>query len=160
MQRCFTLPLFLIGFFVATIFSGCATGPQPNLEVSVINLQFANATLLESQLSVEVRISNSGPEPVVVDGGAHKLYLNGHYLGQGLTSEKVAVPRLGSAVQTVELNLQNLRFAPLLRELAAKQVFSYKIESTVYVERGGRTRSVQTQSEGMLDITALTGQEL
>lgn len=146
-----------LAFLCTLLFAGCATGPQPKLDVSVVNLAFANATLLESRLTVDVRLSNSGPTPITIDGGSHKLYLNGHYVGQGLTDQKTTVPRLASAIQSVELNLQNLRFAPLLRELAAKQIFSYKLESTIYIEHSGRTRTLQTQSEGMLDITALTG---
>lgn len=158
MNKLLSLRLFWLGLFVAVFLSGCATAPQPNVEVSVINLQFANATLLESQLTVDVRISNSGPTPIAIDGGAHKLYLNGHYVGQGLTDQKTTVPRLGSATQTVQLNLQNLRFAPLLRELAAKQIFSYKLESAIYLEN--KIRPLKTETEGTLDISALTGQEL
>lgn len=151
-----SLCLLWFGIFTASLFSGCATGSHPDLELSIINLQFSNATLLESQLNVEVRISNSGQTPITVDGGSHKLYLNGHYIGQGLTDENTIVPRLGTATQSVSINVQNLRVAPILRELAAKQIFTYKLESAIYLEN--KSRPLKTQSQGTLDISSLTGQ--
>jgi LEA14-like dessication related protein len=133
-----------------TIFlAGCTTLQQP-MSVSMVNVQFSNATVFESTAVFTLRINNENPEPLILEGGVHKIYLNGIYVGEGLSNQNLEVPRLSSAVQTVVVHLNNLRLATRIKPVIESQSFDYRISSVFYTSQP-KTRSHVT-SEGRLDL--------
>jgi hypothetical protein len=87
-------------------------------------------------------------------GAAHRIYLNGLYVGSGFSSEPVQVPRLGSVTQPVTVHLSNLVLATRIKSVIESKSFSYRIESVFYGESWlSRTRSM---SEGRLDLKDFT----
>jgi len=131
---------------------GCQTRPGP--AVSLVNVRFTQATVFETTASFTLRLSNETPEPMLLDGGAHKIYLNGLYVGEGLSGETLDLPRLGTATQEVTVHLSNLRMVTRIKPIIESRSFDYRIKSVVYGKSpAGRMRSV---SEGRLDLKDFT----
>lgn len=96
-----------------------------------------------------VRVENATPQPLALQGGVYKLYLDGTYLGKGLSGEAVQVPRLSSTTVPVLLHLSNLRLASRIRSIAEGQKLDYRLESTVFFANGRRSGCLR---EGSLDL--------
>jgi LEA14-like dessication related protein len=138
------------------LLAGCAT-PQDNgdFDVTMVNVRSANGSEGEVQLAFTLRLQNASPAPVTVDGAAHKIYLNGIYIGQGLTNERIEVARLATATQQVTVNLSTFRLAWALSKVYRTQKADYRVESTIYAAEGGRTRRIHAHKEGAVDLNEL-----
>ena len=135
-------------FAAALLLAGCTTLHPP--EISLVNVQFTDATAFESTVRFTLRIANETPEPLVINGGVHKIYLNGLYIGEGLSSEEISLPRLATGTQTVTVHLSNLRLATRIKPLIESKRFDYKIASLIFATSpSGRIRCT---SEGRLDL--------
>jgi LEA14-like dessication related protein len=131
----------------ALLLTGCRTVQGPGL--SLVNVQFAGVTAFESTAQFTLRITNPSPEPLRLTGGTHKIYLNGIYVGEGLSNEAVTLDRLSTVTQVVTVHLSNLRLATRIRPLVESRTFEYRIESVFYAAGAGRSGST---SEGRLDL--------
>ena len=64
------------------LFAGCALfGPKPDAEVSLVDLNFTGMTLFETTADVAVRVENRNPDPITVEGGVHRVSVDGTDLG-------------------------------------------------------------------------------
>jgi LEA14-like dessication related protein len=130
----------------------CRTGPGP--AISLVNVRFAEATAFETTATFTLRLSNETPEPMQLDGGVHKIYLNGLYVGEGLNSDTLDLPRLGTATQEVTVHLNNIGMATRIKPIIESRSFDYRIKSLLYGKSpGGHLRSA---SEGRLDLKDFT----
>ena len=115
-----------------------------------MNVRFTQATAFETTATFTLRLSNETPEPLQLDGGAHKIYLNGLYVGEGLSGDTLDLPRLGTATQDVTVHLSNLRMVTRIKPIIESKSFDYQIKSVVYGKSpAGRMKSA---SEGRLDL--------
>jgi LEA14-like dessication related protein len=147
LRRCLLGCLLLI--------SGCATLPDSEeLEVSLVDVRPVEATAWETTAQFTVRLQNSSPDPMTLDGGAYKIYLNDTYVGQGLSGERVELPRLGTATQVVTLHLKNFTLARKIYGASKTLQASYRVRSTLYVlsKEGRGSRTLRTTKEGSLDL--------
>jgi len=138
--------------------AGCTTVPETeDLDVSLVTVRSGEVTPWETTGHFVVRLQNAGPTPLVLEGGVHKIYLNGTYVGQGLSNERVEIPRLGTTTQTLTVHLKNFTLARKLYGASQTLQASYRIRSTLYVasEPGGRARSIRAAKEGSLDLREL-----
>lgn len=138
------LPLLLLSVFLG----GCATVDHVN--VSLVNVRFTDATVLETTAVFTVRINNETPGPLMLDGAVHRIYLEGLYVGEGLSNEKLEVPRLSSVTQNLEVHLSNLRLATRIKPIIESKIFDYKVRSVIYTQPSGGKFHVS--SEGRLDL--------
>lgn len=131
----------------------CATfRSSEGLNVSITNIGFAESTLFETNLKVTVRIANETAVPLLLEGGVHKIYLNGLYVGEGLSNETLEIPRLSSTTQTVTTHLQNLSLLTRIRGIIDSQRVDYRIVSTIYVKENGRSVSFRVARDGTVDL--------
>ena len=148
--RLFAL-LVLIG-----LLTGCATTRDDgDFEVTLVSIRSASGSEGEVQLAFTLRLQNASPAPITVDGAAHKIYLNGIYIGQGLTNERIEVARLATATQQVTVNLSTFRLAWALSKVYRTQQANYRVESTIYAAEGGSTRRIRAHKEGAVDLNEL-----
>lgn len=144
------------GFIIAGLIAfvgGCASPTRDTgIDVTLANLRFTGVTVMETTAEFLVRIENSNPQPLLLQGGVFQLYLNGTYLGKGLTGDTIEVPRLSSVTQPVQLHLSNLRLAARLRSIVEGQKLDYRLQSTVYQAGNRRLTCVR---EGVLDLKDL-----
>ncbi len=132
---------------------GCTTyRPGAELKVSLVNVRFAQSTVLETTAIFTVRLQNESPEPVTISGGVHKFYLDGACIGEGLSNETFALPRLDSATQDLTVHLRNLTVARKLKPILEQKRFDYRVESTLYQEQDGRRGRTKISNAGQLDL--------
>lgn len=137
------LPLFL---------AGCAS--QSPVSVGIVNVRLTDVTAFETTTTFTLRFSNESHEPVELTGGVHKIYLNGFYIGKGLSSETIAVPRLETAKQDVTVHLSNIAMITRIKPIIESESFGYRIESLLYGK--SRMDRMRTVSEGRLDMKDFT----
>jgi LEA14-like dessication related protein len=122
----------------------------------LVNLRFAQATVLETTVVADIRFENVAPADLEITGAAHKIVVNGRRLGRGLASTPITVPRLGSSIQSVEVRLGHLSVAKTLDEVARSHLVDYEIDSTLYVRTpGGRERSMKLHRKAILDLSRM-----
>ena len=143
------LGLLLVGLWLG----GCATFSRaPALGVSLVDLRPTAASVLETTAGLTVRMVNETPVPFALTGSTHRLYLNGTYVGRGVSNESAAIPALGSATQTVTLYLENLALLAKFRDLPSRPVVEYRLESRLFSNVGQDSRSVGATATGSLDL--------
>lgn len=147
----------VLTLMVAGWVPACVTAPDPEaFEVTVVNLAGGNATVWETEAVVTVRLQNATPNDITITGAAHKLYLNGTYVGQGLANETITVPRLSSTTQNVTVHLKNFTVVRKLIGMQETRVAAYKVRSTIYGAPGGGTpRSFRAVKEGSVNLDPL-----
>lgn len=153
-SRC---PLHLVAVLsLACLLTGCATVQDDgDFDVTLVTVQSVHGSEGEVQLAFTLRLQNASPSPVTIDGAAHKIFLNGVYIGQGLTSERVDVPRLATTTQQVTVNLSTFKLARAFYGVYRTQKADYRVESTLYAVEGGHTRRRHARKEGAVDLNEL-----
>jgi len=132
---------------------GCASFQRlEGVSVSVVNVALLEATVLETSAVFTVRLENESPEAIGLQGGVHKFYLDGVYLGQGLSNEILPLPRLSSVTQQVTVHLRNLALARRVKPILEQRRFGYRVESVLYLEQGGRRGRARIANGGELDL--------
>ncbi len=135
--------------------AGCSTTrDNEDFDVTLVNLSSDNGGgggIGEAELAFTIRLQNATPQAIVLVGGAHKIYLNGIYLGQGLSNERVEVPRLGTTTANLSVHLSTFKLARALYGVYRSQKADYRIVSTVY----GEHRAFRTRKEGTIDLHGL-----
>jgi LEA14-like dessication related protein len=147
------MKFMLLYLFVTLASTGCTSRHVALPEIALVDLRLDEVTLLETGLKVVVRIDNEGQNPLRINGGLYRLYLNGIDVGRGMTSENVTVPRLGSANQEILFRLNNIRLISRIQSILASNQFSYNIRGHVYVSGGfGHDRRFPVEHTGRLDL--------
>ena len=129
---------------VFIIASACAPVQPPDLQLA--DIQFGEVRAFETELRVGVRIENDNPRPLEITGASYRIYVNDVYLGKGMSSQSVSVPALGSAVQTVKIEISNITLLPKVQQLLNTEGFAYRIEGRLY--REGLLSSVPVNEAG------------
>lgn len=139
--------------------TSCASGPGPEeFEVTLVNVasqQAGGGGVGEAALTFTIRLQNAMPEPIVLTGGAHKIYLNNVYLGQALSNERVEVARLSTATEDVTVRLSTFRLARALYGVYRSQRVDYRVASTLYAETEGKSRRFRAERVGTVDLSGL-----
>jgi len=139
--------------------AGCAT-PQEDgaFDVTLVNItapRDGGGGIGEAALNFTVRLQNGLPEALKVTGGSHRIYLNDVYVGQGLSNQETEVPRLATTTQDVAVHLSTFRLARSFHRMFASKTVSYRLESTVFVDRGHHTSRLKASKAGMVNVEAL-----
>jgi hypothetical protein len=132
---------------VVALFTGCSRNDGPS--VNLVTVHFKEASVLETTAEFVIRLSNDAPEAKKFTGGVHRIYLNGLYVGKGLSDQTIEVPRLGTVTQAVTVHLSNLALATRIKAVIVDKRFDYRVQSTFYGDSWlSRSRSETT---GQLD---------
>jgi len=141
----------LLGFWVCLLLFLCGCSPKPGPAVSLVSVRLTDMTAFETTATFTLRFSNDQPEAIHLTGGAHKIYLNGLYVGEGLSSDELTLPRLATATQEVTMHLSNIALITRIKPIIDSKSFDYRIRSTLYGP-DGRLRS---ESAGHLELNDL-----
>ena len=141
---------------ISLIGGGCATvQDDTDFDVTLVKVDSTHGSEGEVEFVFTVRLQNATPDPVVIRGAAHKIYLDGVYIGQGLNGDSIEVPRLGTVTQQVTVHLSTFRLARAAFRIYASHQVSYKINSTLYGAGSSRTRRMS--KEGSVDLNQVEG---
>jgi LEA14-like dessication related protein len=131
--------------------SCAALGPMTPPRITLVDLELTEMTLFETAAELTVRISNPNPEALVVTGSAFELFLDGFSVGRAMASERVDVPRLGTATQVAELRVSNVALVARLAKILEQPEPTYRIKTELWVERAYGSRKVRLDHRGRLD---------
>ena len=126
--------------------------PPEGMDVALVGVRLSEATVWETTATFTVRVSNESPEPLALDGSVHKFYLDGVYIGTGMSGERVEIPRLSSTMQTLTVHLRNVAMATRIRPILEARAVSYRVNSTLYVVNESRSRRCRLSREGRLAL--------
>jgi len=135
-------------FFLPLAITGCVT--NESLEVGLANVSFAHATVFETSCTFSVRIDNPSPAALSLTGSSHRIYLNGLYVGTGLSDAAIDLPRLSSVTLPVSVHLSNLKLATRVKPIIESRSFDYRIQSTLYTQEP--SRKIRARSTGRLHL--------
>jgi len=157
MSRAHVIPLLACTLLSVGLFlTGCgSSGKLGGVNVTVLGLRSALPGLQESQAILTVRYVNENVVPVGLSSTRHKLYLNGTYVGQAVSSEAVGLPQLSAITRDVTVALNNASMIGLIRSMAANPQAGYKLESVLYVIAGEEKLEIKTQNSGAVDLSGL-----
>lgn len=155
-----SLPVILA--LTAVVSFGCATtDTMAPPDVTLVDLDFVDATIFESTLDVGVRIFNENPEPLILDGAVIKLELEGRNFGKGASSERTEIPRLDSVVLRLEMHLSHIAVATRLKTVVESRMVNYSITGKVFViTPSGRVKRLPIDKQGRIDLRGNAAQDL
>jgi len=150
MKKFLRLTLSLVAL---ALLCSCASGPRFDaVEISLVNLRFEQATPLETTGHFTIRVQNQSPNALRLEGGVHKIYLNGAYVGSGVSNESLEVARLSEGLQDVRVHLRNLAVARLVAGIIQNRRVEYRLNSLLYAQVEGRKSRVRLDRAGSLDL--------
>ena len=152
LRMCLAVFVVSSGIFLG----GCATASRlGGVSVSVTNIHPIQASLFETSAELTLRFTNEGMEPFNLNGSAHRLFLNGTYVGRAVSNETLTVPQLDTVTRTVTIHLENLTLLRKLRGLPQARGIAYKLESLLYPSDQPSARRLKTTTAGELDLSGL-----
>jgi len=121
--------------------SGCATVPR-DIEppkISIANIAPKDLALFEQRFDVQLRIQNPNDKELGINGLRCEIELNGKEFGNGMSGERVKVPRFGSEVVNVEVITSLGSFLRQVQNLgssgsSAENKLIYRLKGTAFVD--------------------------
>jgi LEA14-like dessication related protein len=136
--------------------AGCGSSVQQGVVTVVpIDIKPVNATLLESEVVLTLRITNENIGALGFSGSSHRLYLNGSYVGNAVNDRPFGVPPLQSVTQDVTVHLENLALVRQLAALGESHTASYRLDSVLYQTIYEDKSQMKVHAEGSLDLSRL-----
>lgn len=132
MSRWFA-PLFLIVLLVGP--GGCVS-PQ-NVQAPGIALQDVKILRVEGftqHLQVELLVSNPNDFDIPLTGMKFALQMNGLDFAEGLSNQRVDIPRLGRAVVSVDVTVSVLSIMKQIQAVHGKKGLEYRVAGTAYLD--------------------------
>jgi len=142
-------------FTISLVFfaSGCASvddvvPPKVNL-VNIVPA--ASSGVFEQRFLVDLRISNLNDFDIPIDGLSFEMDVNGDYFATGLSNRNVLVPRLGTAVVSVETTANSFDLFRQILNAVRTGTVEYSIKGTAIVDSLG-ARTVPFRQVGKLNL--------
>lgn len=149
MSRWFA-PLTII-VFIAGI-GGCVA-PQ-NVQAPSIALQdvkLLNVEGLTQHLQVQLLVSNPNEFDIPLTGLKFGMQMNGLDFAEGLSNQRVDIPRLSRAVVPVEVTVSVLAVMKQIRAVQKRNGVDYRVAGTVYLDHV-LLPSVEFDRQGKVDL--------
>ena len=127
------------------------------MSVSLVDFRPTEASLLESRGTLTLRFTNESISPLGYSGSSHKLYLNGQYVGKGVSDRPFGIPPLNTVTQDITLHLENLALVRQLISVRDSQTAAYRLESVFFQTVYEDDYEIKVKSEGSLDLRSLSG---
>jgi LEA14-like dessication related protein len=118
--------------------TACATVP-PDIDppkISIANIALTDFAVFEQQFDVQLRIQNPNDQELGINGLKCDIEINEKEFGNGMSGQRVTVPRFGSEVVNVEVITGLGSFLSQVQELNKSGVgtLRYGLKGTAFVE--------------------------
>ncbi len=143
----------VVAVLLTFLLCSCATWSSRQISVSLADVEAVNASVFETGVALTVRIANESETPLALRGSVHRLYVNGVFVGRGLSDEALEVAPFSTAKQRVPLYVENLSMLGKIRMWAAGSKIEYRLESRLHPVTGS---GVHAESTGELDWRMFT----
>ena len=150
MSRWF-VPLVLV---VVVVGLGGCVSPQ-KVEAPSIALQdvkLLNAEGLTQHLQVELLVSNPNDFNIPLTGLKFGMQMNGQDFAEGLSNQRVDIPRLGRAVVPVEVTVSVLAILKQIQAIQKSDGLDYRVAGTAYLDHL-LLPSVDFDRQGKVDLS-------
>jgi LEA14-like dessication related protein len=139
------------------LFAACQSNSAKlgEISVTIVDLQPAGGTLLESRAVLTLRFVNENIRPFGFSGTTHKLYLNGTYVGKAVNREPFGLPPLSTTTRDVTLMLENIALVQQVLAMRGQTAISYRLDSVIFTKEGDDELKLPTQTKGTLDLQSL-----
>jgi LEA14-like dessication related protein len=128
--------LFAISLSFAVV--GCATvNDAVPLKVNLVNITPASSGVFEQRFIVDLRLSNPNDFAIPLDGLSFEMNVNGEYFATGLSNQRVTIPRLATAVVSVETTANSFDLIRQILNAVQVGAVEYSIKGTAIVRRFG-----------------------
>ena len=135
--------------------TACATVP-PDIErpkISIANIVPKDVAVFEQRFNVQLRIRNPNDQELGINGLRFDLELNDKEFGNGMSGQKVIIPRFGSEVVNVEVITGLGSFLRQFQELNTSGAgkLRYRLKGTAFVESPSRFK-LPFDEKGEVDL--------
>lgn len=118
--------------------TACATMP-PDIEppkITIANIAPKDVAVFEQRFDVQLRIQNPNNQELEINGLRFDIELNDKEFGNGMSGQKVKIPRFGSDVVNVEVITGLGSFLRQFQEFNKSGVgkVRYRLKGTAFVE--------------------------
>jgi LEA14-like dessication related protein len=135
--------------------TACATVPPVNErpKISIANIVPKDVAVFEQRFNVQLRIRNPNDQELGINGLRFDLELNDKEFGNGMSGQKVIIPRFGSEVVNVEVITSLNSFLRQFQDLNTSGVgkLRYQLKGTVFVESPSRFK-LPFDEKGEVDL--------
>ena len=125
----------------ALLVAACSSMPKDfeAPHVHIADLTPKEMTLFEQRFDVKLRIQNANDADLSINGLRFDIALNDHEFANGMSGQRVTVPRFGSELVDVEVFTTLASFLRQIQDLntGAGQKVRYRLKGTAFVESPG-----------------------
>jgi LEA14-like dessication related protein len=148
--------LSVFAVFCGLFTSGCQTRYSiGEISVAVVDLRPAGSSMMESRAVMTVRYFNENVVPIAFTSTAHKLYLNGTFVGKAVSNDAVGLPPASTITQEVVVFFENTQLLNQLAKVGRSGSVTYKLVSTLTYQKGDETERVPAEATGTIDLSSL-----
>ena len=152
-----------IGLGAAVLLTACSTMPKEYemLRVHIADMAAKDMAVFEQRFEVKLRIQNPNDVDFNINGLRFGIELNEREFADGMSGQRVSVPRFGSEVVNVEVFTTLASFLRQIRQLSGGtgQKVRYRLKGTAFVVAPGSFKApFDEQGEIDLDLGASFGE--
>jgi LEA14-like dessication related protein len=109
------------------------------LYVTLADITPTEIRLLEQQYRVDLRVQNPSDNPVLIEGFAYQIEINGKPFARGVSDQSLTVPRFGQVVLSATAVSSLSGLVHQIRQLASgfSDKLRYRVSGTFAVPGGG-----------------------
>lgn len=138
---------------VLSLSASCASmSGSESPRVSLVDLEVAEVTMLETTVRATIRIANPNPDPVELEGASFTLRVDGREIGSGTAPDPATVPRLESRTMPVTFHLSNAAAILRLRTILEARAFDWEMEGRLFARTSLGRRTIRVTERGRLDL--------
>ena len=130
-----------IGLPVALLVAACSTMPKEYemLRVHIADMTPKDMAVFEQRFDVKLRIQNPNDVEFGINGLRFDLELNERQFANGMSGQRITVPRLGSALVNVDVFTTLASFLRQFQKMSGETApkVRYRLKGTAFVEVPG-----------------------
>ena len=134
-----------MGFATGVLLAACSTMPKEYemLRVHIADMTAKDMAIFEQRFDVKLRIQNPNDVDFSINGLKFDIELNEREFANGMSGQRVAVPRFGSELVNVEVFTTLTSFLRQVQGLSggASQKVRYRLKGTAFVDAPGNFKA-------------------
>lgn len=131
---------------------GACASVRYNTDVAVVSLRVERLELFQATTVFTMRIDNQEPEPMILDGSTHELWIGGRRIGKGMLADRIEIPRLSSVRIEVPVEIATTALINPIRAAIDNRRFSYEVHSRLFVLAGSKVHHVDVSKTGEVNL--------
>ncbi len=132
--------------------AGCVTPQEVKApHITLQDVRLLNTEGLSQHLEVKLLVSNPNDFDIPLTGLRFGMQMNGLDFAEGLSNDRVDIPRLGRAVVPVEVTVSVLAVMKQIQAVQKKNGVDYRVAGTAFLDHV-LLPSVDFERQGKLDL--------